>query len=110
MLVSCSSCNSKYLVNSADLKPNGRMVRCAKCGYDWFQSSDLLEEKEEPFIPSVSHTPKKYANQEIDKDTEPEIPNLPSTYVMDQKPSVINTLLLVFFFWSCSNLFLDNKK
>ena len=45
MLITCSSCNSKYLVNSADLKPNGRIVRCAKCGFDWFQSSDLLEEK-----------------------------------------------------------------
>ena len=26
MLISCTSCNSKYLVNSADLKPNGRDV------------------------------------------------------------------------------------
>ena len=41
MLVSCSSCNSKYLVNSADLKPNGRIVQCARCGHNWFQIANI---------------------------------------------------------------------
>ena len=44
MLITCSSCNSKYLINSADLKPEGRMVRCAKCGLNWYQTSDVLEQ------------------------------------------------------------------
>ena len=43
MLVSCSSCNSKYLVNSADLKPDGRTVQCAKCGHNWFQTAKKEE-------------------------------------------------------------------
>ena len=97
MLITCSSCNSKYLVNSADLKPNGRIVRCAKCGFDWFQSSDLLEEKNKQFHSSVPHTSNKYTEEKIDNNTESKVQNLPSTYVMDQKPSVINTLLLLFF-------------
>ena len=37
MLISCNSCNSKYLVNSAELKPDGRNVQCANCGNQWFQ-------------------------------------------------------------------------
>ena len=98
MLITCSSCNSKYLVNSADLKPNGRIVRCAKCGFDWFQSSDLLEEKKKSFSSSTSQSSEKYANEKININTESEVSNLPSTYVMNQKPSIINTLFLLFFF------------
>ena len=98
MLITCSSCNSKYLVNSADLKPNGRIVRCAKCGFDWFQSSDFVEENKEPFNSSAPFESNKYTDKKVDNNTESEISNLPSTYVMDQKPSVINTLLLLFIF------------
>ena len=98
MLITCSSCNSKYLVNSADLKPNGRTVRCAICGFDWFQSSDLLEEKKKTFSTSTSQSSEKNANEKNNINTKSEISNLPSTYVMDQQPSIINTLLLLFFF------------
>ena len=56
MLITCSSCNSKYLVNSADLKPNGRAVRCVKCGFDWYQSSDLVEEKKKSFSSKLKRT------------------------------------------------------
>ena len=98
MLITCSSCNSKYLVNSADLKPSGRIVRCAKCGFDWYQTSDFLEEKKESSDSSVSHTPNKYTDEKIDNNIESEVQNLPSTFVKDQKPSVINTLIFLFFF------------
>ena len=40
MFIQCSECDYKYLVNSADLKPNGRNVQCAKCGNNWFQLAD----------------------------------------------------------------------
>ena len=40
MFIVCSNCEFKYLVNSADLKPNGRMVECANCNHQWFQESD----------------------------------------------------------------------
>ena len=45
MMLVCSSCNSRYLVNSADLKPDGRVVRCVKCDHEWFQGSNLSEEE-----------------------------------------------------------------
>ena len=50
MLLTCPPCNSKYLVNSADLKPDGRTVRCAKCRFDWFQTPDLNKEEKELHI------------------------------------------------------------
>ena len=98
MLITCSSCNSKYLVNSADLKPNGRIVRCAKCGLNWYQSSDFLKEDKDSFSSSDPYSFNKYTNEEIDNDTELAVSNLPTTYVKDQKPSLVNTLLLLFFF------------
>ena len=37
MFIQCSDCDYKYIVNSADLKPDGRMVECANCNHRWFQ-------------------------------------------------------------------------
>ena len=61
MLLTCSSCNSRYLVNSADLKPNGRTVRCATCGNEWLQKPNLIEE--ETLEPSVPRTVKEENNK-----------------------------------------------
>ena len=36
MFIECPNCEFKYLVNSADLKPNGRMVECANCNFVGF--------------------------------------------------------------------------
>ena len=44
MLLKCASCNSQYLINSADLKPNGKTVKCSICGYEWFQNHILIED------------------------------------------------------------------
>ena len=44
MFIQCSACNSKYLVNSADLKPEGRMVECASCSHQWLQEPILEED------------------------------------------------------------------
>ena len=88
MLVSCSSCNSKYLVNSADLKPDGRTVQCAKCGYNWFQTAKI--EDEEILSTSVPSSEKK-----INKNNNNLKTNLPSTYVKEKKPSILNSILVV---------------
>ena len=87
MLISCSSCNSKYLVNSADLKPDGRTVQCAKCGHNWFQIANI--DKEEALRASVPLSEKK--NDNYNNLTT----NLPSTYVKEKKSSILNSLLVV---------------
>jgi predicted Zn finger-like uncharacterized protein len=38
MIVTCSSCATRYLVDPAQLGASGRMVRCAKCGHSWMQA------------------------------------------------------------------------
>lgn len=46
MILSCSACSTRFLVDPALLAPKGRMVRCAKCGHRWMQtpSDDLAED------------------------------------------------------------------
>jgi len=89
MLISCSSCNSKYLVNSADLKPDGRTVQCAKCGHNWFQIANI--ENEEILSKSVPSSEKKIENNNNKNLTT----NLPSTYVKEKKPSIISSMLVI---------------
>ena len=72
MLISCTSCHSKYLVNSADLKPDGRTVQCANCGNQWYQESFVNEEEEvltssPPSTSANSQTEKKESNFLLEK-------------------------------------------
>ena len=110
MLIECSDCNYKYLVNSADLKPDGRMVECANCNYQWFQEPSF----EEDLLSSAVPTSKNFSNENfqrklVEKSKEKnqlEVKNLPSTVVQEQKVSLINSLLVVFFLISLIVLFL----
>ena len=88
MLISCSSCNSKYLANSADLKPNGRIVQCAKCGHNWFQLANIEDEE---FLEASTPSLEK----KIDKNNNNLTTNLPTTYVNENKYSILNSILIV---------------
>jgi len=109
MLISCTSCKSKYLVNSADLKPNGRSVQCAKCGNRWYQDS-LLNENDQIEEIITSTVPLTTFQNQKDNLQSP-TPNLPSTYVKEQKVSILNSILVILFviifisiFWIKRNL------
>ena len=100
MFIQCSSCNSKYLVNSADLKPNGRMVECAYCSHQWYQEINTEEELLSTSVPS-SKIKQEIPEQTNDKDNDDkkykqeDVKNLPSTFVKEQKVSVFNSFLVV---------------
>jgi len=38
VILQCSECQARYLVPDQAIGTAGRTVRCAKCGYTWFQS------------------------------------------------------------------------
>ena len=98
MLICCSACNSKYLVNSADLKPDGRMVECASCSHQWYQEQSTEEEILFSSAPSSKNDLKQtedIANTKIEDNQKNEIKNLPSTIVTEHKTSVINSFLVV---------------
>ena len=94
MLISCTSCYSKYLLNSADLKPDGRMVQCGNCGYKWYQENKGIENDiiSKSYIDSFSTT-------NDNKTIEDKIltPNLPSTYVKESEVSIVNSVLILLF-------------
>ncbi len=93
MLISCNSCNSKYLVNSAELKPDGRNVQCANCGNQWFQESQVFDDNVKDNLTSAVNDGDSL-KQEKNKTS---ISNLPSTYVQEPKVSILNSILLVLF-------------
>ena len=95
MFIVCSNCDFKYLVNSADLKPNGKMVECANCGYQWYQDID----KEETYSSVMSSKNNDLQdviknNQNIKKEKNT-IKNLPSTIVRQEEPSIRNSLIVI---------------
>lgn len=100
MFIQCSDCDYKYLVNSADLKPNGRMVECANCNHRWFQESLKGEEVLSSSIPKTSqkeqHLNADNKKSEEEDSTPKAIKNLPSTIVKEKKVSLINTFLIFF--------------
>ncbi len=91
MLISCTSCHSKYLINSADLKPDGRTVKCAKCGNQWYQEDEITKEEQiqKPF--STFNLPEKNKENKSNLPT----PNLPSTYVHENEVSILNSIIAV---------------
>ena len=98
MLIRCSACNSKYLVNSADLKPDGRMVECASCSHQWYQEQSTEEEILFSSAPSSKNDLKQtqdIANTKIEHNQKNEIKNLPSTIVTEHKTSVLNSFLVL---------------
>lgn len=96
MFIVCSNCEFKYLVNSADLKPNGRMVECANCNHQWFQELDDID-----ITSSVPSTKKEEFDQNLKNNNQKEklekdpVRNLPSTVVRQEKPSVINSTIVI---------------
>jgi len=112
MFIQCSVCNTKYLVNSADLKPNGRMVECANCGHQWYQDS-LLDED----IQNLSSNDQNNKNEQINKyykksftKEKDQIKNLPSTFVNEQKVSYVNSFLVVLILVIIFTIFWYIKK
>ncbi len=96
MFIECSNCEFKYLLNSADLKPNGRIVECANCNHQWFQK---LDDKE--LFSTVPSSKKENIlnNETINKKNDNEnqiVKNLPSTVVKKEEPSIINSFIVVF--------------
>ena len=96
MFIVCSNCEFKYLVNSADLKPNGRMVECANCNHQWFQelddtdfTSSVPSTKNEEFDQNLKNNKQK---EKLEKDP---VRNLPSIVVRQEKPSFINSTIVI---------------
>ena len=95
MFIECSNCEFKYLVNSADLKPNGRMVECANCNHQWFQQLDDSEIFSAVPSSKKENTVNKKTIDEKNSNKNQIVKNLPSTIVRKERPKILNSILAV---------------
>ena len=90
MFIQCSDCSYKYIVNSADLKPDGRMVECANCNHRWFQEPLGAEEILSSSVPeNPSEQPQ--TNEQVDKIDEKDPTTKEIKTIWDKKGWKINT-------------------
>ena len=56
MIIACPSCDARYVVDPAKIGPDGRRVKCAKCGHTWAEAApppdDLADD-----IPAETSSP-----------------------------------------------------
>jgi predicted Zn finger-like uncharacterized protein len=56
MILSCPSCNARFLVNAAALRPDGREVRCGRCRHQWFATPPDEPPAEAAPVPDAGFT------------------------------------------------------
>jgi predicted Zn finger-like uncharacterized protein len=66
MILSCTACSTRYVVDPRLIGPEGRTVRCAKCGHQWHEAAPMalppsLDEPEAPPAPA-KFTPRPGTN------------------------------------------------
>ena len=82
MILSCPACHTRYRLADGSVPPEGRDVRCAKCGNRWHEPGEPLHEPAEDYLPDdtdgeamVERVPAPVVVEPISYSTpEPEIP------------------------------------
>lgn len=59
MIFTCPECNTRYQADAAAFLPDGRKVRCARCGHIWFQAPPAPEPEAD--LVAVEETPEPSA-------------------------------------------------
>ncbi len=57
MQIACPNCNARYLAPDAQIGPNGRKVRCARCAHVWRVEPPPLEEQPSPSFGGLPEEP-----------------------------------------------------
>jgi predicted Zn finger-like uncharacterized protein len=97
MIISCSSCEAKYLVDPVQLS-KGRQVRCARCNFSWFQDNAGFENNE-----SVLDSRKVLEKRDPQSDK-----NLPAVYKEKKKLSRDKTAIIILILFIVSALGIDH--
>lgn len=70
MIISCSECNTRFVVAPQAIGPGGRRVKCSKCGHIWFEEPP---EEDIEIVPErvIKPSPKDEAQDKHGKQGEP---------------------------------------
>ncbi|MGN6150229.1 MAG: DUF3426 domain-containing protein [Rhizomicrobium sp.] len=74
MILVCPSCAARYEVDGSKFPPEGRKVRCKKCGHVWHQTpeADQAEIEEAIFNPQADPAPEAEPQPEPEAELEPQ--------------------------------------
>jgi predicted Zn finger-like uncharacterized protein len=97
MIISCSSCEAKYLVDPVQLS-KGRQVRCARCNFSWFQDNAGFENNE-----SAPDSRKVLEKRDPQSDK-----NLPAVYKKKNKLSGDRIAIIIFILFIVLVLGIDH--
>ena len=62
MILSCNSCEKKFVVPDNAIRASGRLVQCSSCGNKWTQFPIDKKVKAKEIIPKIKSQPKKIQN------------------------------------------------
>jgi len=92
MILECPACRTRYTVPDGAVGPNGRSVRCAKCGHSWHQGPIGAEEEtppaaSEPEIAAPPPEPAAEVHPQEASTSEPPVDLAPEEVFDDIRPS-----------------------
>ena len=67
MILTCNSCEKKFVVPDSAIGASGRLVQCSSCGYKWKQFPVKEEIKIDNKISTISKKPEKIKNNQKNK-------------------------------------------
>ena len=74
MIISCTSCNKKFEINSDLIPNNGRLLVCGSCKNQWFFKKEVINDKTTPNIIDIEVS-KDNNTEHIVEDTQLNIQN-----------------------------------
>ena len=68
MILTCTSCSTRYYADDAAIGPAGRTVRCAACGFSWFAEPHLeLRDPEPRAEATISAAPEPLTRERVER-------------------------------------------
>lgn len=95
MILTCTSCDTRYSVDGSKFPAAGRTVRCAKCGHSWHQLGEAPEAVSEPPAPVAEVAPEVPVSRAAAGGVSPSRDFAPPTATAEPRASLAPRLAIV---------------